>query len=135
MEEEVMQEIENKEEAELVEGYKIRAGNTYYVNRQEYNGNVFYKIPVIQKNYDGTTVTLYKNVVFKDKPDIADNTKIRIKKFVENGYYKKNDKNHYNPMFVLMIYDWEIVEQSSEQVESAYNDYQNAINQDDVPLW
>lgn len=134
MEEEIIEEL-NQEEPEFVEGYKIKAGNTYLIKRQEYNGNVFYKIPLKQKNNDGTVLDLEKTVMFKDKPDIPDGSKVLIKKFVENGYYKKQDVRHYNPIFILLIYDWEIVAQSEQTINDAFQDYQKAKVDDDIPLF
>jgi len=123
-----MEENQENQENELYEGYKIKAGKEYIVRRQDYNGNVFYKIFINQKQYDGTTVQLFKVVKFKGNPDIKDFTKILIKKFIENGYYSTKDTKHYNPQWSLMILDWEIVEQSQNEVNDAFNQYDNTNN-------
>lgn len=126
--------MEELEQEEFVEGYKIKAGREYIIRRQEYGGRVFYKIFINQKQYDGTLLELFKIVKFKGSPDIPDFTRILIKKFVENGYYSTKDTNHYNPQWALTILDWDIVEQSHAEINSALNQYNNSNNDDFLPF-
>lgn len=119
-----MENEENKEnEEELVEDYKIRAGKPYKIIRQEFNGKVFYKIKVIRKNKDGTIVSAYKMVAFKDNPDIPDGTKVILKKFFEDFYFNKKDTHHYTPIFFITVMEWERAPIEKDEINDALDEY------------
>ncbi len=116
-----------KHESELVEDYKIRAGNVYFVKRQEHENKVFYKIPLRKRNRDNTYVYCYKNVTFAGSPDIPDNSRIIPIKFVEDFY--KCPRDCYNTIFTLVIYQWEYADgEGQTNVEQALREYEEFLN-------
>ena len=116
-----------KHESDLVEDYKIKAGRAYFVKRQEYGDKVFYKIPLRKVNQDGTFSYCYKNVIFMDKPDIPNNSKIIPIKFIED--FHRNPKDFYNAIFTLVITQWKYAEEENEtDVDQALQDYEEFLN-------
>ena len=98
--------------------HKVQAGFKYFVNRSEYNGKVFYKIPVEQKLQDGQKIKAYIQVRFKDDVDLPDGSRIQIKKAIENFYFRKEDTRKYNPIFYYQILEFDNI----GEVVQEYND-------------
>lgn len=114
-------------------GYKIRCGYYYPVYRQEYGGNVFYKMPVSRRQADGSTLTVYKQVYFRNKEkdcNIKDGTIIKPLKLWEDFYIRKGDK--FNPVFFVVIGDWETKLTEDQQKAEAINDYKKTIEMNDI---
>lgn len=113
--------------------YKLMAGSVYTVKRVDYGNHTFYKIPVSKINLDKTTLESYKMISFADSEvDIEDGTKIRINAGYESFYMK--DK--FNAIFTVVITDFDIVtETTEEEYIDALNDYNKALEDEmDVPF-
>lgn len=121
--------MENNQEETFVEDrhYKIQCGKVYYVRKSEYeyNGEIVanYKIPVLKK-VNNRDMTFYKKVRFKNGVDIKDNTQILILNMFED--VMQNKKDPYNPIWHIMITDFEVVEEPDDTTD-AIMEYQNNI--------
>lgn len=123
--------MENNEETTFVEDrhYKIQCGRTYYVRKKTFtkdDGTTFsaYYIPV-QKINGNTKFNFRKLVRFKKGIEIKDNTKILINNMFED--VKSNPKDEYNPIWNLMITEFDIVEEPDD-LNEAIKDYQNNLD-------
>lgn len=119
------------EEKEPYISYKIKANQDYIVIRNDYAGKTYYKIEVEKKNYDDTIQKGFKNIKFVpdingEDIDIPNGTQIRIKQAFEDFYYRRGDK--FNPIFYLVVTDFEITKNSDEVTKEAYD---NFYRQDD----
>lgn len=125
---------ENLENEEFQEqnsiGYKIIAGREYTVQRQDYNGKTYYKIPVKKNHQDGTEEFGLKQVRFKKDVELQDKTKIKIL----NGFEDFYQKDKYNTIFTLVITEFEITEQPAEVVNQAYDDFNSNDSDWDLPF-
>lgn len=105
--------------------YRINIGDVIKVRRTEFSNHgkscVFYKTTLRYKTKAGKQLFLDKNLYFGDSVDLPDNTTILIKGMYETGY--KNSRM-YNTVWGLMITDYEIVNDTEEEIER----YNNAIN-------
>lgn len=105
--------------------YRINIGDVIKVHRTEFSNHgkpcVFYKTILRYKTKAGKQLFLEKNLYFTDSVDFPDNASILIKGMYETGY--KNSKM-YNTVWGLMITDYEIVNDTEEEIEK----YNNAIN-------
>lgn len=110
---------ENKDESKEYIAHKIQLGYTYIVLRQEYNENVFYKVEIEQKQFDGQILRGYYPLKFKKDVDIPDGTRIKIKQGIENFYFKKDDPKHYTPVFYMQVNDFEIVDDVIQEYTDA----------------
>lgn len=116
-------------------GYKIRCGYYYPVYRQEYGGRIFYKMPVSKRMMDGTTISGYKTVVFRSKTkdcNIKDGSIIKPLRLWEDFYFKKDDK--YNPVFTVVISDWEVKLDEEHQRAEAIDDYKKTIDLQNINI-
>ena len=125
-----MGENEEFEQQEENIGYKIVAGKEYTIKRQEYNGSVFYKIPVYKTHQDNTTQEGLKNVRFEGGADLIDKTRIKIISAFEDFY----QKDKFNTIFTLVIRKYEITSQPEEVINQAYNEFNSADNSFDLPF-
>lgn len=122
-------------------GYKIRCGFTYFVYKSESPKGVIYKIPVNKKDMQGNKIMAYRIVSFANKDkniDIPNGALIKPLAFFEDFYYRSDDPEHRNPQWKLVIMDWEVIK-SPEQIEqdhkeSAINEYNSIIDEDDFPF-
>lgn len=120
-----MQEEEKKWDGN---GYKIRCGKEYTIQRQDYNDKTFYSISLSKKAYDGTTEFCKKVIKFVDtekkglQTDIKDKTIIKFNNFFEDWYFTKQDVKKYNPIFYIVATDWEIV-RDAQAIEEAYENF------------
>lgn len=128
---------EEKEEYRIYR--KIEPNRKVRVFKSTFNEKTFYKIQIKQKNYDDTEDVWYENVVFKhgvelDDPD-GKGIDIKIKKAYENC--RKNPKDNYNPIFYLMITDFELVERDEQKKAAAlekFNDNLNEVENAELPF-
>lgn len=132
--EENLNELEKIQNSEIVDNnkeninYKIKSGITYTVKRQDYNGKTFYSIGVSKVEADGTTSWANKQVSFPAGTDLKDRTKIKINRAFEDFFFRKGDK--FCPVFKLVVTDFEIVGQSDEVRNQAYDEFNSDIEQD-----
>lgn len=122
---------EEKEEYRIYR--KIEPNRKVRVFKSTYNGNTFYKIQIKQKKYDNTEDTWYQNVTFKrgvelDDPD-GKGIDIIIKKAYENC--RKNPKDEYNPIFYLMITEFELVEREEQKKAAALEKFQDNLTENE----
>jgi hypothetical protein len=118
---------------------KIEPNRKVRVFKSTFNEKTFYKIQIKQKNYDETEDIWYENVVFKhgvelDDPD-GKGIDIKIKKAYENC--RKNPIDKYNPIFYLMITDFELVERDEQKKAAAlekFNDNLNEVENEELPF-
>lgn len=128
---------EEKEEYRIYR--KIEPNRKVRVFKSTFNEKTFYKIQIKQKNYDDTEDVWYENVVFKHGVDLDDpdgkGIDIKIKKAYENC--RKNPKDNYNPIFYLMITDFELVERDEQKKAAAlekFNDNLNEVENAELPF-
>lgn len=110
-------------------GYKINVEHNYKVYVTEYGGKKYYKIPVTKKNYDKTETTYYKQVRFAKCTPPEDGDVIRIKKGFEDLY--TNNKDPYNPISVIVILDYDSVENLEQIKEKALDKFQQILNENE----
>lgn len=120
-----MEENQTQEIQEDIIKYKIMAGKKYRVFKSEYNGKVFYKIQMQQKNFDDTISTYYRPIMFKKDVELANETDIIIKKAFETLRENKNDK--YNPISSLFIQDFITINEEEERQNLALENYRNNL--------
>lgn len=123
---------EEKEEYRIYR--KIEPNRKVRVFKSNYQGRDYYKIQVKQKNYDNTEDTWYVNVTFKkgvslDDPDNK-GVDIIIKKAYENC--RKNPKDEYNPIFYLMITEFELVERESQKKAAALEKFNENLTENEM---
>ena len=120
--------------------YKVQCGKAYYIRKYVVelpNGVniVNYYIPVLKKT-NGKKENFNKMVRFKTGVELKDNTKILINNMFEDVKLNKNDK--YNPIWHLMITDFDIIEEPDD-VNTAIRDYQSNLENEridsDIPLF
>ena len=104
--------MENSEEFVEDSHYKVQCGKAYYIRKyivELPNGVniVNYYIPVLKKT-NGKKENFNKMVRFKTGIELKDNTKILINNMFEDVKLNRNDK--YNPIWHLMITDFDIIE-------------------------
>lgn len=116
--------MENQEEEYII--YKVSTKNWHKVYKTSYNGKDFYKLLIVQRNYDDTTTNYYKTVSFKKSlTPPQDGSIIRVKKGIENLY--TNNKDKYNPISILLILDYELKENEEQKKENAYNEFSQTL--------
>lgn len=118
--------MEDKEE---YIGYKIDTKHNYKIYSQEYNGVKYYKIMIQKKNYDGTKTNFYKQVRFVKCKGPDDGEIIRIKKGFEDVRENKNDR--YNPIWELVIMEYEVVQNDVVDEKQAFAEFQNNLKENE----
>lgn len=109
---------------------KIEAGRKVRVFKNTYNDTNYYRVQIQQKNYDDTKDIFYVNLQFKKGVELDNETDIIIKTAFENC--RKNPKDQYNPIYYLVVTDFEIVERQEKIEEKAFEKFQdNLANADD----
>lgn len=109
--------------------YKIMPNDDVMVFKNEYGGNIFYKVRITKKNYDNTKSYFYKNVRFKKDVELEDRTIIKILDMFEDVRENKNDK--YNAIWELFITDFEILPNEVKDKASAIENFNNRYDIDD----
>ena len=115
--------MEEKEENKIY--HKLEAGRKIRVFKSTYNDKNYYRVQVKQKNYDGTEETFYVPLQFKRGVELENQTDIIIKEAYEN--MRKNPKDEYNPIYYLMITDFEIQEREEQIQAQAFKDFQDNL--------
>ncbi len=118
--------MEDKEE---YIGYKIDTKHNYKIYSQEYNGVKYYKIMIQKKNYDGTKTNFYKQVRFVKCKGPDDGEIIKIKKGFEDVRENKNDR--YNPIWELVIMEYEVVQNDAIDEKQAFAEFQNNLKENE----
>lgn len=116
-------------EEERVIWYKIDTTHSYKIWCQEYGGVKYYKIQIQKKNYDGTKTNFYKQVRFAKCTPPEDGEIIKIKKGFEDVRENKNDK--YNPIWEVVILDYELENNDIVREQQAYETYQERLSEND----
>ena len=96
--------------------YKIEVGDVIEITRNEYQGRVFYKTPIKKLNVYDKEEIYEKTIRFKANVDIPDHTFIKVLDFMEDVYYRRNDR--FNAVWHIVILDYEIVEEKSEMIRN-----------------
>lgn len=107
--------------------YKINTKNTYKVYINSAHGKEFYKVQIKKRNYDKTETKFYKQLKFVKCEPPKDGEIIRIKKAFEDLY--TNSKDPYNPISVIVVMEYEKVENKIVAEKQAYQDYQQTLNE------
>lgn len=118
--------MEDKEE---YIGYKIDTKHNYKIYSQEYNGVKYYKIMIQKKNYDETKTNFYKQVRFVKCKGPNDGEIIKIKKGFEDVRENKNDR--YNPIWELVIMEYEVVQNDAIDEKQAFAEFQNNLKENE----
>lgn len=116
-----------EEQQELKITHKIEAGKKYRVFKNTVNDRDYYKIGISQKNYDGTKTQFYEGVTFKKGVELRNGSDIIIKSGFENCRINPADK--YNPIFYLVITDFELCQNQEQIQEQALQDYRNGMDE------
>ena len=116
--------MENKEEYRIYR--KVEAGRKVRIFKNTYNDQNYYRIQIKQTNYDKTEDIFYVPVQFKKGVELDNQTDIIIKCAYENCRTNKLDQ--YNPIYYLVITDFEIVEREEQVQAQAYKDFQDNLN-------
>ena len=106
--------------------YKINTERTYKVYVNSANGKTFYKVCVEKNNYDKTKTKFYKQLKFVQCEPPEDGEIIKIKRAFEDLYVNSKDK--YNAISVIVVMDYEKVENDVVAEQQAYNDYRENLN-------
>ena len=109
---------------------KIEPGHKYRVFKTTYNDNNYYKIQITQTNYDKTKTKFYQQVTFKRGVELSNETDIIIKQAYENC--RENPKDKYNPVFYLVINDFEIVERQEQIEAKAFDEFRDNLNEIEI---
>jgi len=110
-------------------GYKINTNHTYKVYVNESNGKKYYKVQIKKKNYDGTENSFYKQLRFVKCTPPENGDIIKIIYGFEDLYVNNIDK--YNPISVIVIMEYENVENEVVNQEKAYNKFQQILNENE----
>lgn len=110
--------------------HKIEPDRKYRVWKKTYNDVDYYKIKIQQKNYDESVDTFYQEVRFKKGVSIPNETDIKIKKAYENC--RKNPKDEYNPIFYLLIVDFEQLESQEQKTKNALDEFNDIMDENEI---
>lgn len=123
--------MNNNEEQEFIEDrhYRIRAGKVYTIKRADvqWNDTVIHNYSIgLCKTIKGKNEYFYKHIKFGvGKPvELKNNTKILLHSFFED--FRRNPKDRYNDLFELVITDFEVVEEPSDENENLM-EYQSTL--------
>lgn len=110
-------------------GYKIDTRHSYKIYCNLSGGKKYYKVQVQKKNYDGTKINYYKQLRFAKCTPPEDGEIIRIKKAFEDLYTNNIDK--FNPISVIVVLEYEKVENQQVQQEQALAKFQDTLKEDE----
>lgn len=119
--------MEEKQEYKIY--HKVEAGRKVRIFKNTYNDQNYYRIQVKQKNYDNTEDIFYVPVQFKKGVELDNQTDIIIKCAYENMRKNKNDE--YNPIYYLVITEFEKVENEEQAQAQAYKDFRDNLDQNE----
>lgn len=112
--------------------HKVEAGRKVRIFKNTYNDQNYYRIQVKQKNYDNTEDIFYVPVQFKKGIELDNQTDIIIKCAYEN--MRKNKKDEFNPIYYLVITEFEKVENEEQAQAQAYKDFQNNLYENEQEI-
>lgn len=110
--------------------HKVEAGRKIRVFKNTYNDQVYYRVQVKQKNYDKTEDIFYVPLQFKKGVVLENQTDIIIHSAYEN--MRKNPRDEYNPIYYLVVTDFEIVERQEQVEKQAYADFQQNLYENEI---
>lgn len=124
-----------EEEKEYKIYHKIEPGKKYRVWKTiNQRGQIFYKIQVIQKEWDGTNTKHYVSVTFKKGVELDDpknqGTDIIIHEAYEN--FRVNPLDKYNGIMYLMITDFEICERQEQIEAQAFDEFRENLDEIEI---
>ena len=118
-----------EEQEEYYIGYKIDTKHSYKVYVNEANGKRFYKVQIKKKNRDEAETSFYRQLRFV-KCEPPENVEIiKIHKAFEDLYVNNIDK--YNPISVIVVMEYEKVENEIVNQEQAYAKYQEKVREEE----
>ena len=109
--------------------YKIMIGDNIIVYRNDVNGNAYYKAMLTKTKQDGTKARFYKDLRFRNGVNLQNKTMIKINNMFED--VRENPKDKFNPIFSLVILDFEVVENPFDK-NTAINTYNSEINKEEI---
>lgn len=122
-----------EEEKEYKIYHKIEPNRKIRVFKNTYNDRDYYKVQVTQKQYGKEEPDkFYQAIQFKKGVELDNETDIIIKEAYEN--VRANPKDQYNPIFYLLITDFEIQPRQEQLEEQAYEKYQETLNENEKKL-
>ena len=122
--------MEENEEVGYI-GYKIDGKHTYKVYVNEVNGKKFYKVAMKKKNYDDTETIFYRQLRFTKGCTPPENGEIiKIWSGFEDLYV--NEKDKYNPITVIVVMDYEKVDNQVVNEEKAYEKFQQITKENEM---
>ena len=122
----------NNEEERWI-GYKIDTEHSYKVYVNEVHGTKYYKVQVQKKNADNTKTNFYKNLRFVKCEPPTDGEIIKIKKAFEDLY--ANSKDPYNAISVIVVMDYEKVDNDYVRDKQAYETYQERLSENEEEVY
>lgn len=105
-------------------GYKIDGKHTYRVYKTENNGRVYYKVQIQKKNYDNTVTKGYRQLKFVQCEPPENEDIIKINSGFEDFYVKG-----YDVISMIVVQDYEIIENPQKAEENAYNEYNQKLDE------
>ena len=111
-------------------GYKIDTNHTYKVYVNEANGKKYYKVQIKKKNYDNTETSFYKQLRFVKCTPPENGEIIKIIYGFEDLYVNNIDK--YNPISVIVVMEYEKVDNPVVAQEKAYEKFQQITNENEM---
>ncbi len=112
--------------------HKIEPNRKIMVFKNTFNDMNFYKVQIIQKNYDKTSSKFFIDVQFKKNVSLENQTMIIIKKAYEN--FRENPNDKYHPILYLNITDFETVEQKEKLEKKAYEDFRENLDETEIEI-
>ena len=76
-----------------------------------------------------------KNIIFKKGVSVDNETDIKIISGIENirdNSYVDDKKKTYSPIFTYMITEFEICEREEQQIQQAYDNFRDNLNQNEL---
>lgn len=119
-----------REEEKDIIYHKIEAGKKYRVWKSTYNDRNYYKIQIVQTEYDNTKSKYYINLQFKKNVELENQTDIIIHKAFEN--FRPNPSDKYNPIVYLMVTEFEVCEREEQVQAKAYADFQQNLYENEL---
>lgn len=112
--------------------YFIEPNKVYELVRNDYNDRIFYKIKCKTTNAKKEEIECFKNVSFRGDVIFENGALIKIKSGFESFYFRRGDK--FNPVFTLVITDWEVVNQENIDNSNTSNEY-NLSGDEDLDIF
>jgi hypothetical protein len=114
---------------------KIDVNRKYRIWRKDYNGQTYYNIQIVVKQFDGEIKKYYIPVTFKKGVEVQNESDIKIIKAIENIRENKNVESKlkpYSPIFSYMINEFEYVENKELNIQNAYDEYRENLSENEM---